>query len=264
MKRVIEHKLVNWVDGMDVSMTHLRQLEDYFIDALCDNMATRLNPFNYGLLPAIRKSEPSSEFEISEQVTNRVEIRLRRCHAVTYGGYRISYEPDGSDYMMCDFSLNMEEEEQNKQNDQNWDIILSINPFKRVPVGEPDADENPPRHPDTEPAYKLSVMQSGQINPDSFGMYHLVIGRIRYRGGRMEVDGNYIPPCTTMSSHPDLLDYYERFSSYLSRIETASRNIIDKVQNQQKTSSVAVNALFTNHRTAGTQISIRLYSTAPD
>jgi hypothetical protein len=242
MKKSSEHKLVNWVDGMEVSQKHQIQTEDFFINAICDSFATRLNNYNYGLLPAKNKNNPSGDFEISEQITDRVEIRLRRCFAITSGGYRINYDPEENDYIIHAFSMDIDPEKNvtNKEN-KTWDVVLGVNPFNRLPTGEPDADETPPRHPDVKPTYKLSVIPTGTLDPERFGMFYLTIGRIRYRGERLEVDDDYIPPCIMMSSHPDLLEYYEKFSNGMNRIELASRNIIAKVQNQQKTSTIAVN-----------------------
>lgn len=238
----MEHKLVNWVEGMNVSKTHQIQTEDYFLDALCNNQTVRLTKYNYGLLPIVDRKKISNDFRIREQATNRVEIVLCRCHIITAGGYLIDYEPKEGEFIICNFALEPDNasSEENKSNNTR-DIVLGINPFKRIPTGEPDAEENPPRHPDVEPTYTLSVMPTGEIIPEKLGKYYLIIGRIRYVGQRWEVDGNYIPPCTTMSGHPDLLDYYDIFSMYMTKIELASKNIIEKVQNQQKTSNVASN-----------------------
>lgn len=241
MKDTRKYNLVNWADGMLVMKDHQIQTENFFINNICDSLAVQLTNYNYGLLPSININIPSSEFEISEQATNRLEIRLRKCNAITLGGYRIAYNPEQSKFLMADYTFAKEEEKKDVQSER-WDIILAVNPYQRVPSGIPDIEENPPRHPDAIPEYKLFVMPSGQINPDELGPYHLVIGRIRRIGGRYEVDDNFIPPCTSMSGHPDLLRYVERFSGYMNSIEKASKDIIYKVQNSQKTSTIAVNA----------------------
>ena len=237
----MEHKLVNWVEGMNVSKAHLIQTENYFLDALRAGQTIHLTNYNYGLLPVVDRDKPSNDIRIGEQATNRVEIVLRRCHASTAGGHCIDYDPDEGDYIIGNFAIEPDKENSAGNHAANTrDIVLGINPFKRIPTGEPDAEETPPRHPDAEPAYTLSVMPAGEIIPEKAGKYYLIIGRIRYAGQRWEVDGNYIPPCTTMSGYPDLLDYNDKFSTYLAKIELASKNIISKVQNQQKTSDIAV------------------------
>ena len=71
-------------------------------------------------------------------------------------------------------------------------------------------------------------------------MYHLVIGRIRQYQGRYEVDDNYIPPCTSMSSHPELLNYCEKFGMHLNHIEKASKGILAKIRNRTQNSALAL------------------------
>jgi hypothetical protein len=234
----ITHKLVNWVEGMNVSSIHFQQTENYFIERLYDNLATRLTRYNYGLLPSLDGRSASSEFDISERVTGKVEIRLQRCNALTAGGCRISYNPGQNDYILYTHTF-----EQDKQSDANatriWDVILTIEPFQRIPSGIPNEEETPPRHPDITEFYRLSIIPQGHTNYDQLGLFHLVIGRIRQHSGRYEVDTNYIPPCTQMSSHSELLSYYDRFNNYMSDIERASGNIVSKVRNRAHNSSMA-------------------------
>jgi hypothetical protein len=119
-----------------------------------------------------------------------------------------------------------------------------VHPFGRVPVGIPDEDETPPRHPYADRKYVLSVTSKGQINAGEVGMHNLIIGRIIKNGNRYEVDRSYIPPCTSMLSHPDLKTYYERFGKYLNDIEVASHKIIQKILEREKSLSVAINTQF--------------------
>jgi len=233
-----KYKLVNWQESMSVGYEHLQQLENYFIERLGDNLATRLTGYNYGLLPSSDRRSGSSEFDISERITGKVEIKLRSCNAITIGGYRISYNPDHSEYLLYTHSFE-EERKQDNTDSKYWDIILSVDPFERIPTGVPNEKENPPRHPDITENYQLSIISKGKTNYEQLGMYHLVIGRIRQHGGRYEVDTNYIPPCTSMNSHPDLLRYYENFGVYLNDIERASKVIISKIRNRQQNSPMA-------------------------
>lgn len=233
-----KHNLVNWQTSMGVSYLHLQQTENYFIEHLGDNLATRLTGYNYGLLPSLDRRHHSSEFDISERVTGKVEIKLRSCNAITAGGYRIAYNPTHQEYLSYTHSFEEEKESENSDSSY-WDVILSINPFERIPSGVPDEKENPPRHPDAKEDYSLSIVQKGHTNYDQLGAYHLIIGRIRRYGGRYEVDTNYIPASTSMCSHPDLLNYYENFGAYLNDIERASNLILSKIRNRSQNSPLA-------------------------
>lgn len=232
------YPLVNWTDGMSISRKHFIQLEDHFINRDCEYLNFGLNKANYGLLP-FRKGEPvSGDFEISEQVTGMLEVRLNRCHAVTSDGYLIDFSSDEEESLVASFSAT---EENQQGNDQRWDVILTADPFSRRPSGIPDEKEKSPRHPNVLPKYVLNVLPAGQINSNDLGRHHLVIGRLRKSGNRYEVDGNFIPPCTNMSSHPDLKSYYLKFGQFIDSIEKASKDIISKVENTEKQSELASN-----------------------
>ncbi|MCS2695999.1 hypothetical protein NXW27_00310 [Phocaeicola dorei] len=87
-----KYPLVNWADGMPVNKGHFTQQEDHFTDRLCEYQSFHLNRNTYGLLP-FKKGEPvSGDFSITELVTGTLEVRLKRCHALTSGGYLIDYD----------------------------------------------------------------------------------------------------------------------------------------------------------------------------
>ncbi|MDR2914090.1 MAG: type VI secretion system baseplate subunit TssK [Tannerella sp.] len=239
----LEKKMVNWVDGMKISKEHLKQTEDYFIDVVRDATNMRLMEYNFGLLPPYKGEKLSSDFEITERISNHVEIELRRCNAITPGGCRITINPiDASDYLRLDYPFE-EEVDVTEGEDGNlyWDVILVVRPFDRVPLGAPDPEETPPRHPDAGKSYSLFIKPAGQINSEDFGMHHLIIGRVTKIADRYEVDHSYIPPCTSMSSHPDLKGYYERFGKYFNEIEISSHKIIQKIHEQADKSSAIAN-----------------------
>jgi len=230
--------LMNWVDGMKISKEHLSGTEDYFIDSIRDSVNIRLTGYNYGLLPPYKNEKSSSDFEIMERTTNKVEIELRSCHAITAGGCRIDISPsDATGYLKLDYVF-----EENENSHENvWDVILIVHPFGRVPKGIPDPDETPPRHPYSDRKYILAVTATGHISSDELGMHNLIIGHIIKNGNRYEVDKGYIPPCMSMLSYPALKTYYERFGKYLNDIEVSSHKIIQKILERDSSMKVAVN-----------------------
>jgi hypothetical protein len=239
----VEKRLVNWVDGMKIAKNHLVQTEDYLTDMIRDTTSMRLTDNNYGLLPPYRGGVLSSDFEITNRISDNVEIKLRRCNAVTAGGCRININPtEFSEYLYLDYSFDADVDFK-KENEKCpfWDIILVIRPFERIPTGIPDPEETPPRHPETSQEYRLFIQPAGEISSREFGMHHLVIGRVLKKGDRYEVDSNYIPPCTSMSSHPTLKSFYESFGQYLNDIETSSHKIIQKIHERENNSSIAKN-----------------------
>ncbi|MDR2915089.1 MAG: type VI secretion system baseplate subunit TssK [Tannerella sp.] len=239
----LKQKMVNWVDGMKISSEHLKQTEDYFIDVVRDATNMRLTEHNFGLLPPYRGEKLSSDFEITERISNHVEIELRRCNAITPGGCRITFNPvDSSDYLRLDYPFEQEvAATEGEDGNLYWDVILVVRPFDRIPLGAPDPEETPPRHPDAGKSYHLYIKPAGEINSEEFGMHHLLIGRVTKTADRYEVDSSYIPPCTSMGSHPDLKGYYEQFGKYFNDIEISSHKIIQKIHEQESKSSTIAN-----------------------
>lgn len=150
---------------------------------------------------------------------------MKRCHAVTAGGYLIDYDADENEELTASFHISVEDSD---DREQKWDVILMADPFERQPSGTPDETESVPRQPDALPKYRLNVLPAGQVDGGELGRYYLVIGRLRRNGNRCEVDGNFIPPCSSMSSHPDLKGYYAKFGQLIDSIEKASIDILAK------------------------------------
>ena len=98
---------------MPVNKGHFTQQEDHFTDRLCEYQSFHLNRNTYGLLP-FKKGEPvSGDFSITELVTGTLEVRLKRCHALTSGGYLIDYDAGEDDELTASFHIPTEEEEEN-------------------------------------------------------------------------------------------------------------------------------------------------------
>ena len=135
---------------MPVNKKHFIQLEDHFTDRLCEYQSFQLNRANYGLLPFRKGEAVSGDFSITELVTGTLEVRLKRCLALTAGGYLIDYDAGGDDELTASFHIAIDETE---DKDQRWDVILMADPFERLPSGVPDEKETSPRQPDALPDY---------------------------------------------------------------------------------------------------------------
>lgn len=233
----MKRKLVNWSGTMYMSPNLLRQLEDYFFELQSESTALGLNNFRYGLLPLNEETSSEHGIVIQEKITGSIEIRLFRCRAITQGGYLIDYPFESTDCMVKNFTFS----EKAGNNDQTWDVILSISPYARTLSGIPAEDEDPPRHPDAVPTVDFSILSASQINEGKLNPQQLVIGKIRKKGERYEIDTNYIPPCTCMAAHPQLMIHYNQLATMMSSLENASRDIARKIKDKEKASSLAGN-----------------------
>lgn len=230
--------LINWSDCMPLSAATFNQHDDYFIDSVRDSIEVRTNNYNYGLLPLQGGRSIENGIQISQHVTGHVAVRLLFCNAITSSGIRIHYNAEES---ANELEKNYSVESDIKKNIRQWDIILAADPFSRVALGEIDPEETPPRHPNAEPSYRLYVMPKGEINTQEFGSHYLIIGRVRKDSDRFMVDAEFIPPCTTMNSHPELQAYCTTFGNMFRSLENYSKFIIGKIHNRDNSSELAGN-----------------------
>ncbi len=234
---------INWSDGMKLSQQHFVETDNHVQDLVRDATSLFLNSYNYGLLPPVRGNSASHEFDLLEKNSDHVEVRLYRCNAITPGGCRIAINPDVLKFTVLTASFAVSQQYDTQQR-PDYDIVLVVNPFDKVPVGNPDPDEAPLRHPYTEYAYRLMVVASQQVNADELGSHHLVIGKAVYQEGHYIVDSQYIPPCASIASHPRLIQYYKAFGWGLNEIQVSSFKIIRKIHDQSQPSDVARHVLM--------------------
>lgn len=239
----VKHQAVNWIDGMKISRQHFADTDKHAADALRDTASAFLHSYDYGLLPPFRGQRISSDFDIAERVTNQVEIRLRQCNAITAGGCRIDLPPlEYGAQLIYQYAFDDAAAAAEDPNTASLHyVVLSVNPFERVPAGDPDPNEMPPRHPFAAKQYQLMVMPAAQVNAGELGLHHLVIGQLVKQHGRFTVNEQYIPPSAAITSHPELIRYYERFSGLLNDIQLNSFKIIDKITSRDTIQSLAKN-----------------------
>lgn len=238
MQSKFPKKLVNWQGSMQLSAGTFIQTEDFFIESIRGCAAVNLTRYNYGLLPVKGYNDSADNIQIRSNATSSIDIRVTQCNAITSSGIRIDFNPtDENGALTKRFSP----EQEGRQDVDVWDVIIAVNPFNRIPTGELDPNETPPRHPDVEYAHSLHVVPTGEINTTQFGGHYLNIGRIRKEADRFVVDTYYIPPCSTMSSHTDLMSYHTQFATILTSIENSSKNIITKVNMGPENSELPAN-----------------------
>lgn len=233
-------KLVNWIDGMSINSDNFRQTENYFIESITDAKYNSLSNYNYGLLP-LKQETDTYGIRVREYITDSIEVSLDSCNAITRAGVRVKFNVDTIGEPLVNNYSPTDDPNNKDQKHTHWDIIITVNPYKREAIGELNLNEAPFRHPNARECYTLSVTPKGTLNIDEYGIFSLIVGRIHKDGNMYMYDNNYIPPSINMLSHPDLLNYYVSFADYFQSMDNASRNIISKIQNGTNSSELAQN-----------------------
>ncbi len=229
----IKHLPVNWVDGMKVSKTHFMQEQDAYMDSVRDVTALGLSDFNFGLLAdTINKSE-SLNIEINQE---RIELFL--CRAVTRAGARIelvNFIPSKLRMSVSDLTG-----EGQVPNASEWFIVLKVDPFNRQAVGQANPSENPIRQPNSIPTYSLELVDPRQVNTPEFAAYAIPIAKIVGGYNGLERVEDYIPPCTSILAHPDLLLAYQKLESKIRVVESNLLEIVKKIQHKRRSNDTTI------------------------
>jgi hypothetical protein len=185
--------------------------------------ARQLTDYQFGILP----DEHSLDLSVFCDYNQQIKTELNSCKAVTPNGSRIQVL--AQDKLRFDTSLKEVAVRFNLSTSQiqNIYIVLSVDPFKRVPTGEPLMEENPPRHPFTRSELKLDIIPAEQINAAQMPA-SLIIGKISCSNGELIFQKEFIPACAVVNSLPALLDWHGKFRQLLENWEQYCIKVIQK------------------------------------
>jgi len=212
---------INWIDGMKLNKDHFIGLDKWISDNLRDNMCMHLTDYNYGLLESGGDAYSSLNILINIDQNNQINIKLTACRAITKGGIRIevtSQNIQTFQYPVDKLSLDFNVAE---ASNEMFDIILAVFPDNRIPVGQPNENEVPFRHPYIMPEYQLHAVPTKQVNSSQMWKNHITIGKFQVVAREVNFNTEYIPPSTRVDSYPSLLEYYHKFGNLIEKITGA-------------------------------------------
>jgi hypothetical protein len=239
MGQIKNMKLVNWQDCMNVSSLHFRQTEDYFLSYLSEVLKLSLSPGIYGLLPS-SDIDLEDMIRVSEQANGSISVEVMFCYAVTASGIVIKYNSEVDGYKLSTIIKDPSKESKYNTKVKLWNIILSAEPYNRNPSGELDPMETPPRKPNADFSYSLTVVPTDGSNQRIKG-HSLIIGRVQESNEHFELARNYIPACITMSGNDALQSYYQNFYELLQSLTRNSKSILSKIYSSTKDQTLSFN-----------------------
>ena len=222
---------------MKVSQMHLNEQDNFIIDSIRDSNSLQINNFNYGLLSMAGQFSEKTVFEIYSTATNDAQLVIKNCNAITLAGYRIEIK---------DFNMNIRSLAKNLSAtedsiDGDYYILISVNPFNKVPFGEIDSEEIPPRHPYSMPNYNIEMVDVAALNNNLAGGNYIVLGKVNFRANFAQIDSSFIPPSTSLQSHQRLVDYYQSYVRSVSNLQQYAFKIIQKSSHKDQNTALANN-----------------------
>ena len=242
-----KHNRVNWIDGMKINKDHFIALENSVLDMVKSSEQKNISPINFGLLPELSDQESSMDVTISIDGQATIEVVLNACRAITLGGFQIEITKHTKDLLEQSGHILKQEYAINKD-ETEWFVVLTVNPYNRIAVGNADPEEEPPRHPHVFPEYKLDILPKSETSNQEMGLFHLTIGKVILEDGKPIVDVDFIPPCRSIQSYPDLKFTYTEVGSFLNQMEAFSVHIIQKIHQKKQSNDLAGMALYLSER----------------
>jgi len=242
MAKKHKHHFVNWIDGMKINKDHFIGMENAMIYQQHTVNKLLVNPFNFGLLP-VTDGEPALDISCIIDAGNHVNIRVNRCKAITAGGLIIDIDATSSGLSEFEISVNDFDLKTAESASGQCYIVLKANPYNRVPVGNADPLENPPRHPYVMPEYGVFIIPVEQMNKTGYGDFFLVIGKLLIKDNIPVLDKEYIPPCSRVSSDDRLLAIENSLLGFFGKLESDIMVVIRKIHTKQQKTPLAGSVL---------------------
>lgn len=244
-KSTKNHYYVNWVDGMKINKSHFLDSDNANIALISKATSISVNQNKYGLLPDIHADESQDSIQLSLDGQKALSIQINRCKAVTLGGYYIDISNETNQLLdksgkFTKVSANFDTENITAD---GYYVVLDLNPFEKLPIGEANSQEEPPRHPSTIAKYSLAVIPENELNDSTLGNSFLIVGKVSFNGENPELDLNYIPPCYSIQSHQDLVYIYSEIGVFFKSIEKYCLQIIQKIFQKKQSNELAVMVL---------------------
>jgi hypothetical protein len=219
---------VNWEDGMKINKNNFIDQDNAFMNQLRNRAAAQVNRNSYGLLPLVSKEENPFKIWVDVESHQLILVKIEQCKAITTGGFFIDISEKSGDPIV--FSLDYADRmNEIRSGNAAYYICLSVNPFKRIPTGVIDPEEEPPRYPYVVPEYKVVMLPVEEVINNLPNPHYLIIAKVLSSNNTLQINNQYIPPCTSVHSHPALAESQTNAYGSLIKLESASLLIIQKV-----------------------------------
>ncbi|WP_289145761.1 hypothetical protein [uncultured Bacteroides sp.] len=219
MKTII-YLPVNWVNGLKLTSQHFFANHYCLMETLNREAGRNLTSYNYGLGEELEGIGSNLEIDISGDTMSNLCVRLKSCNAITKGGLPIIYYEGLYGDQKPSASIS---ESDMQAEDSEYMVLVSVDPYHSVPVGEPDPDEVPLHHPYVLPNIKLHIIPKSQVNKSFYSQNFLLLAEVCRYGNTYKINHQYIPPVQRSA-------YYDGIKTFISQLSRTLRNIKEDVK----------------------------------
>ena len=231
MQHEMRNNAINWIDGMKLNKDHFIGHDNWVQEGIRDNAIAQLTDYNYGILNGGEDS--SLEIMVNIDQNKQMNIKVTDCNAVTKGGKRIYIKASNIQTLQYPFEKLTLDFNISEASNEMFDIILTVFPDKRIPVGVANENEIPFRHPWVMPEYQIHVIPTKQVNTSQMFNNNITIGKFQVVAREVHFYEDYIPPCSRVDSYPSLLEYYYKYENIIEKISNALAEYLRKNRTNQ-------------------------------
>ena len=237
MESKYKHR-VNWADGMKINKDHFIDFEDSMLQQFMVMNSNYIHPNNYGLLPSIGNNDSPVKLSVSMDGQESLIIMITKCLAVTLGGYQIVINEEINAYLEQSGHIVKNEFAINREH-STWYIVLSVNPYTRIPIGYANPNEEPARKPFVIGEYNISLLSESHINTNEVGLNSITLGKVVLEDETCTLVEDFIPPCTSIQSHPDLQYTFIEVGAFFNGMELYCTQVIQKIYQKKQANDLA-------------------------
>lgn len=233
------HFLINWTDGVKINKDHFIESDFHHLDAMRDYATTQLTSYNYGLLRAHSGNDESYTLKTDVNSKERLVMRLKYCNAITKKGCRIHFNSDI--YGGFEPTATLESKDLDINSILDFFVVIIVNPYKTVPVGEPDPESIPLHHPYALPTIDLHIISKNDFNANFLEQHFLIVGKVQWKNGTFIVDEKYLPPISKIKYHSRTLNFNKNVCDVLIKLRNYSLIINSKNRHKFQSNKLANN-----------------------
>ena len=222
----IEHLPINWVNGQKINNSHFFETYYNVIEMLRQNREESLTSYNYGFGEKLEKAESSIDLDIKGETAETLTVQLKSCNAVTRNGFHILFTKELYGDFIPECTLNGVDIDLSAR--QVLCILLTVNPYKMLPVGIPDPETTPLHHPYVLPEITIQLVLEQNLNKAFLEGNSIIAGKIIVDGGAFATDIDYIPAIQRIDCSEKAITFLEYMTTTLERIHDNSLKVYSK------------------------------------
>ncbi len=228
----IKNFKINWIDGMKISKEHFQSLQNFAENSVKDAFVSRKGRHGYGFLAT--HTVGKNDCVVNLDIHKSLKISIKELRAITPNGNRIEITKETpsveDDITVTDFL---------ETNSEIGYLIINLDTENSVAFGTKNPKEIPPRYPFLTNGHFFTFIDAEALQKTGLSGNQLPIAKIVKDGVGLSATTDYVPPCTSLGAHAQLVDFYDEAEQFLKMAERNAITIVQKIKSKQNENPIS-------------------------